>query len=529
MKKFKVFFYLCSHVYSETIIAMVFLRMNKTTLYSLLMALMLMFLPLAGAASPQQSDISKPTRGRVKTDDKKKDDKKKDAAADKKDAQAKAPATPKTDKKDDAPKKDDKKDAGAKKDDKPDDQKKEQATPAPAPNPADGKFDGIDVSRHQGNINWDEIKKNPKIQYVYIKATEGSDLVDECYRNNIRNARKAGLKVGSYHYLSNRSSVTTQFQNFANTANRDEQDLIPVIDVEVCKQWTPQQLRDSLMVFAKMVEDYYGCKPIIYTYETFYKSYLGKAFANYPIFIAKYPRNPNDKPNIDGVKWLMWQFAETGRIPGIKGNVDLSRFNTGYSLNDILYRPAKGKPKISVKDAVDRNKPKPATVTMTEAPKTPKANESPEVKQKEQEKAKRANDRKKAEDDKKKAEEEKKKKKAEEARKRKAKADADAKAKADADAKAKAKAKADADARAKAKADADAKAKADADAKAKRKADAQKARKEQTQRKSQNKPSTSASLYTGSSSKMAQSQRNDSIRSAQTVGRKTNKSSVDND
>ena len=500
--------------------------MSKTILYSLWVFVICMLLPVAGHAMPQQADITKPTRTRVKTDDKKKaasNDKKKAAADDKKKAEStqSAPAAPASA---DGKKKEETKKEDAKKEDKP------AAQPAaPAPNPADSHYDGIDVSKYQGNINWEEIKRNPKIKYVYIKATEGSNLVDECYRNNIRGARKAGLKVGSYHYLSTRSSMATQFQNFASTANRDEQDLIPVIDVEVCKPWTPQQLRDSLMVFARMVEDYYGCKPLIYTYETFFKSYLGKAFAHYPIFIAKYRRNPNDKPNIDGVKWVMWQFAETGRIPGIKGNVDLGRFNTGHSINDILYRPAKGKPRVSVKDAVDRNKAKPSTVTMTEEPKPRETTSQPAKKKEEAEKAKKREDAKKAEQDKKKAEQEKKKKKEEEARKRKAKAEADAKAKAEADAKARAKAKAEADARAKAKAEADAKAKAEAEAKAKRKADAQKARKEQQAKRQSQSRRSSASLYTGTSSKMAQSQHNDSIRSAQSVGRPTNKSSADND
>ena len=504
--------------------------MFKTTIYTLLLTIICLLLPLSGAASPQ-SQINKPTRERTKSGDKKQADKQDAKADDKKGAKAddkketKAPAATnatKDDKKDDVTKKN----AAA-----PEEKKQQPQQEAPAPNPADGPFDGIDVSKHQGVINWETLKKNPKIKYVYIKATEGSNLVDENYRTNIQNARKAGFKVGSYHFLSNKSSVATQFQNFANTAHRDEQDLIPVIDVEVCKQWTPQQLRDSLMVFAKMVEDYYGCKPIIYTYETFFKSYLGKAFAHYPIFIAKYPRNPNDKPNIDGVKWIMWQFSEKGRLNGVKGYVDLGRFNTGYSVNDILYRPAKGKPRVSVKDAVDRNKPKPSTVKMTEDPtaKEGTSSKSKSEADKKQEKVnKNAENQKKAEEQKKKAEEQKKKaeqqkKKAEEEKKKKAEEE---KKKKDDAAK---KRKAEEEKRAKAKAEADAKAKAEADAKAKRKADAKKAREEQAKRKSQGK-STAASLYNkGTSSKMSQSQRNDSIRSAQSVGRKTNKSSADND
>ena len=531
--------------------------MFKTTLYSFWLIIVLMLLPMAGNASPQQADITKPTRERVKndtkkadnkkTDNKKADDKKADTkkADDKKNAKAddaakkpqtKAATTP--DKKPVATTATDKKPVEAPAVDKkpenknvaPEEEKKKEAAP-PALTPASVVFDGIDVSRHQGRIDWDVIKKNPRIKYVYIKATEGSDLVDDCYQRNIREARRAGLKVGSYHYLSNRSSVTTQFRNFATTANRDEQDLVPVIDVEVCKQWSAQQLRDSLMVFARMVEDYYGCKPIIYTYETFFKSYLGKAFAHYPIFIAKYPKNPDDKPNINGVKWLIWQFSETGRINGINGCVDLSRFNTGCSLNDILYRPAKGKPKISVKDAVDRNKPKPTNVEMKEEPKV-KETPAQQAKQKEDAAKKAEVEKRKAESDKKKAQAEAEAKAKADAKakaKAEAKAKSDAKAKAEADAKAKAKAKAEAEAKArvKAKAEADAKAKAEADAKAKRKAEAKKAR--ETQAQQSKKSNSTVSLYSGTSRGISQTQRNDSIRSAKNQGRKTNKSSADND
>lgn len=517
--------------------------MYKTILYSIL-AFLILLLPQAGAALPQQADINKPTRERVKKDSKKADDKKdanKDTKKDTKKDDATKKAQPKAEtasqpvkkdvKKDDVDKKNaEVKKADDKKEETVEEKKEQKPAPPPALTPASVVYDGIDVSKHQGKINWDAIKKNSRIKYVYIKATEGSDLVDECYQRNIREARQAGLKVGSYHYLSNRSSVTTQFKNFATTANRDEQDLIPVIDVEVCKQWSAQQLRDSLMVFARMVEDYYGCKPIIYTYETFFKSYLGKAFAHYPIFIAKYPKNPDDKPNINGVKWLIWQFSETGRINGINGYVDLGRFNTGVSINDILYRPPKGKPKISVKDAVDRNKPKPTTVNMKEEPK-PKETPAQTAKQKEEANKKAEIEKRKAESDKKKAKAEadaKAKADAKNKAKADAKARADAKAKAEADAKAKAKAKAEAEAkaRAKAKAEADAKAKAEADAKAKRKAEAKKAR--EAQAKQPKKSNSTVSLYSGSRG-ISQTQRNDSIRSAKTQGRKTNKSSADND
>ena len=62
-------------------------------------------------------------------------------------------------------------------------------------------YNGIDVSHHNGKINWKEVAKDKKIQYVYIKATTGATRVDERYASNVKNARENGLKVGSYHFL----------------------------------------------------------------------------------------------------------------------------------------------------------------------------------------------------------------------------------------------------------------------------------------------------------------------------------------
>lgn len=526
---------------------------RKTTFFSLLITLLFTLMPVDAIAMPQQSDITKPTRERVKnnvdkkkqsTDKNKSDNKAEAAKKDDKSAAAAAAVTKKDSKQqtttpksgDTKDKQDDKAVAPAtKQDDKQDDKAApEQPAKVQTPPVVDKNYNGIDVSKHQGVINWDVVKKDPKIQYVYIKATEGSDLVDERYKQNLHNARKAGFKVGSYHYLTNKSSVVNQFKNFASTAVREEQDLLPVIDVEVRKQWTAQQLRDSLKVFAKMVEDYYGCKPIIYTYESFYRNNLGKAFADYPIFIAKYSRTPEDQPNINGVKWILWQYSESGRVNGITGRVDLSRFNKGHSLNDILYRPSKSKPKLSVKDAVDRNKPKPTTVTLMEQPQT-KEEKAKAEKQKE-EAEKKAAKQKKVEERQKKLAEEEAKAKEEKAKADKEKADRAKAAKARADKEKADKAKAEKEkaekaekARAerlkaeKAKAE---KEKAAAEAKAKRKAEAQKARQEAANKSNKsNKSNKAASM----SAKMTQSQRNDSIRAAQQRGRKINKSSADND
>lgn len=493
--------------------------MFKTSLYTILVTLLLSLHPIIAGGAPQHTDITKPTRERVSQKDKNKDnnkdkkaDNKKDEKKDDKKTAKPAAQTPVPPKENNVAK------PAVAKDVKPAAPKRDSDSVAKADKPkpkvrqtfnADNAlFDGIDVSKHQGYIDWAQLKNNTKIKFVYIKATEGTDYVDPRYKENIRNARKHGFKVGSYHYLTTKSSATTQFHNFIRTANREEQDLLPVIDVEVIGRWSSQQLRDSLKVFADLVEDYYGCKPLIYTSEKFFTKHLGRAFADYPLFIAKYS---NAQPNI-GYKWILWQFSDYGLFKtGVKGNnglVDLSRFNKGCTVNDIIYKPGKHKPKSSVHDAVDR-KDKPSSVNLTEqktkeTPKMSKRQQEEAQKQAEKDKKTRERNKKIAEDEAKKKEEEAKKAKEKQERLKKEKARQQAR---------------------------EAAAKKEAEEKAKRKANAQKARQEKanSQKNKSNKSNKSASLLNSSSSKLSQSQRNDSIRASQYNGRKTNKSSADND
>jgi len=523
---------------------MVFTTIHKRSILYLLITFMLMLLPAAGAAAPQRADINKPTRERVRSNDKKATDKK---AANKVNTDSKANANDKKAdvKKTNVDKNDSKSVPAADKTSKKDNEKAltngQNAKPAqdttskPAAKPAKKqtkrpvntdsvRFDGIDVSKHQEYINWGELRKNNRIQYVFIRATVGSDIVDANYKENVRNARKHGFKVGSYHYMTNLSSVNGQFENFRRTVDKNSQDILPMIDVEVRSKWSKQQLRDSLMKFTQLIEDYYGCTPIIYTYETFYKDNLGVVFENFPLFIAKYS---NQRPDIGTrAKWMMWQFSETGYFSAVKGNkglVDLSRFNDGYTINDILYKPGKTKPRTSVRDAVD-HKEKPATINATEqrAQESSKSNSKQKAEQQKKAEKQKA-DQKRAEQQKKADKEA----RAKERSKKAAQEEAAKKAKEQEEAAKKAKQKADQQKREQARKEAAQKA---AKEKAERKAAAQKARQEKAKQdaaKKQNKSRTNKA--TNVRGALSQSQHNDSIRNAQQRGRKINKSSADND
>ena len=196
---------------------------------------------------------------------------------------------------------------------------------------------GIDVSRYQGEIDWQTVKTDENVSYVYLKATEGASLVDVTYHYNLEEARKAGLKVGCYHFFSPTVDPKTQFDNFTEVVKLEEQDLIPIIDVENCGRGSIDRFRKRLTRFLHMVEEHCGIRPIIYTSSNFYNKYLAGRYTDYKYMIARYHEEEPILTDED-IKLVMWQFTANGRIAGIKGPVDRSRFMDEYHIGDILIR-----------------------------------------------------------------------------------------------------------------------------------------------------------------------------------------------
>lgn len=193
---------------------------------------------------------------------------------------------------------------------------------------------GIDVSHYQGRIDWPEVSRNKHVTYVYVKATEGAGMVDDTYLYNIREARKAGIKVGCYHFFSPTASPDDQFNNLARNVNLREHDLLPIIDVEIKGRGDVRSFCRRLQTFLNKVEKHYGVKPVIYTSSNFYNQYLAGKFTTYKFMIARYHE---ERPVLaDDIQFVMWQFTASGSISGIKGAVDRSCFMDDYCLGDIL-------------------------------------------------------------------------------------------------------------------------------------------------------------------------------------------------
>lgn len=211
---------------------------------------------------------------------------------------------------------------------------------------------GIDVSHHQGEINWSEVAASGEVQFVYVKATEGLKLNDDCFRKNLKGAREQGLAVGAYHFFRSNADGVQQFEHFKRVVGRDF-DLIPMLDLEADggKIADKKEYRRHVEAFVQCCEREYGTPPVLYSGISFWKDYVRPAAAWCPYWAAWYPSEKTET-GMQGwlqamrgrfIDWLTgwsdrkkimnlthpkldpmaWQYTDKGHIPGIEGTVDL--------------------------------------------------------------------------------------------------------------------------------------------------------------------------------------------------------------
>jgi len=176
---------------------------------------------------------------------------------------------------------------------------------------------GIDISHHNGNINWDN--RSPHLQFVYCKASQGSTFTDPMFQTYIAGLKQRQIINGAYHFLTFQDSAESQADNFLNCGLDFSAPgtLPPALDIE-------EQVPDSLNPFIlhsraaciqlisdwlQLVTDRTGRTPVIYTYKSFWSEYLGNPtqFGNYPLWIASYQVNPPGLPP-GWDDYTIWQY-----------------------------------------------------------------------------------------------------------------------------------------------------------------------------------------------------------------------------
>jgi len=189
---------------------------------------------------------------------------------------------------------------------------------------------GIDVSKHQGQIDWKRVsrmeKNDIRISFAFIKATEGITRQDNQFDRNWEQSAKNGLMRGAYHFYYPSRDAGKQADNFIKMVKLGSGDLPPVVDIEYSNGKSKKKICDDLKVFLNRLEKKYGVKPVIYTNIHFYSTNLEGSFDSYPLWIAGYFEHDRFH-NEFKTPWHFWQHSENGRVDGIRGSVDFNVFN----------------------------------------------------------------------------------------------------------------------------------------------------------------------------------------------------------
>lgn len=189
---------------------------------------------------------------------------------------------------------------------------------------------GVDVSKFQGDINWRQIKRNG-IEFAFIKATEGGDLLDPKFAQNWHDARRAKIPASAYHFYYFCTSAKKQAQWFIRNVPRAKGSLPPVLDMEwnpkspTCRlRPPPSTVRREMKIFIDRVTRHYGKRPIIYTTVDFHRENLKGHFKDEIFWLRSVKAHP--KVTYPGRNWVFWQYTGTGRMSGLAGDIDINVF-----------------------------------------------------------------------------------------------------------------------------------------------------------------------------------------------------------
>lgn len=196
--------------------------------------------------------------------------------------------------------------------------------------PVKYQIHGIDISRHNGIIDWKKINddriENNLIKFIIIKATEGGDLVDSNFETNWAAAKENGFIRGAYHFFTPYTDPKLQALNFIINAKHEKGDFVPVLDFENNGRNSAERkaLSKNVQVWLETVEKYVGIKPIIYTNKPIFREHIQGKLDEYPIWISDYvSENQN---NFDCKNLILWQHSAKGKVPGISSDVDFNVF-----------------------------------------------------------------------------------------------------------------------------------------------------------------------------------------------------------
>ena len=194
-------------------------------------------------------------------------------------------------------------------------------------------YNGIDVSRYQGEIDFQEVAGDG-IDVVYIRAGEGSGLTDPYFLSNYEKALGAGLHAGFYHYVTaaDEAQAAEQADFFFSLLDGKRYSCRPAMDFENTEGMDRDQANAVALAYLGRLKQLAGVIPAIYSDVYRAENLWDSCLSHYPLWVAGYgiPRPSSVGPWSD---WSGFQYSDTGSVSGIGGAVDRDYFRSGMFLD----------------------------------------------------------------------------------------------------------------------------------------------------------------------------------------------------
>ena len=187
---------------------------------------------------------------------------------------------------------------------------------------------GIDVSHWQNEIDFKTLDSYKKIDFIIIRAGQGTTLKDRQFERNYSEAKKYNIPTGVYLYAKARNveEARKEATTLVNNLKGKTFELPIYYDVEEHEDLDNTTIMQMVVEFYKIIK-LARFKPGLYAskYYLMYKIDLAKIPLDCSIWVASYGKNDGSVPK-DTYKYYgrfdIWQYTSTGKMPGIVGDVD---------------------------------------------------------------------------------------------------------------------------------------------------------------------------------------------------------------
>ncbi|WP_024864684.1 glycoside hydrolase family 25 protein [Butyrivibrio sp. FCS014] len=189
---------------------------------------------------------------------------------------------------------------------------------------------GIDVSKHNGNIDWGQVKASgisfAMVRCGYRGSSSGVLVVDPMYQTNMNGAINAGLGVGVYFFSQavNVQEAVEEASMVLDLLNGYSLSYPVYLDVEKSNgrgdAISPEERTEICRAFLATISNA-GYTAGIYSNKLWFENRINTgSLTDYKIWMAQYV----DIPTYAATRYDMWQYTSKGSVPGVPGNCDMN-------------------------------------------------------------------------------------------------------------------------------------------------------------------------------------------------------------